>query len=261
MASLNTLYKNFIDKNEGDTVSGVKTFAFNPTYINNTLNLVSNPFIGLASINFNNLSGSVLSSLRLNQSSQSINIDTSSQVLTVRKNGSSIININESIMTIPTSINLTYTTIPTLTPYHVGFNYGASTTSYTGNKSTYGTHFAYHSLNSVPLPVGKYLITINAAVSGVSSAVWTVNPFRVGYTLGTTSTPWNNTQFPLLATTTIYFNGTNANYQFNVCAVVSITEDNSYLSAYTSNTLPSGQTLPSGSVQSGISSYYVVRIA
>ena len=256
LATLNALY---INKIGGSDTTGTKTFS-NPTLLESTLSIKPD-VLGVSSVNFYDSTNTLKSQIENDGTAQSINSLTLANGLNILKNSSIVATLHSTVMRF-NSLSMTYSDLPTLTPYHIGFNYGSNTQSYTGNKLTIGRHLAYSSQNAVALPIGTYLIAINAALGFVANPITgTCNPFIVGYTLGPSSNPASNTGRAVFVSPNAYeAQGYNANYQFNVTALVKITADNRYLCAYTSNDITAVFSTGSAACQSGVASYYVIRV-
>ena len=258
----------FINKKIGSSPTGNKYFTTNQTFFNDSLNLVSKAN-NITQINFYDPSpiyviiNGVLTAITQSVISStlddlSFNCQALTNGLSIYKNNTLQYYLNNSIINIP-SFGYNYNSLPTYTINNIGFNYGSTTTSYTGNKSVIGTYYAYSSTNSVALPIGVYLITVNAVLSGVGNpSNYLVSQFQAGYTLGQSITPASNIATPLMSNGNYSFN-TNLQYEQNLSSVVNVTQDNSYLSAYSKIII--SIVSASGAIQSGIASYFVVRIA
>lgn len=256
-ASLNQLKQYFIDKtNETNetTVTGEITFNSNPVTFNALDMDISAP------IKF-------YDELSAHQSSifndgTTLYIDTKSNNFKVTSGSTTsptnLLLLSSSSLQFPKTLKYNYTTAPTYTSAQIGYSYGSNTIGYTGNRTTLGSFSAYGSGTLVPLPIGTYIININSALGGVGTANLVCSSFVVGYSLGLGTSSSANPKFPLFTSSTYIFSSINANYNFSHCAVVNVTANNSYLGTYSIVTLSA---YVGGSLQSGISSYSVVRIA
>ena len=254
-ASFASLKPYFLNKFTGDTATGTKTITNGASCLN-PLNIAKTAF-SFPQISFKSNTGTLRGFLTFDYTTLTLDTQTLSNGLRILSNGNVLYSISPTIFQIPGIYGYSYSSSPSYTVNQIGFNYGTNTQSYTGNKTAIGTYLAYNSTNAVALPIGVYKIMINATLAGVATANAVVNPFIVGYTLGT-STASLNTPNPIWTSPRNYaFTGANFNFSINCIDIVSVTVPNSYLSAYTSTAIV---TFVAGSVQSGISSYSVIRI-
>ena len=160
LATLNALY---INKIGGSDTTGTKTFS-NPSFLESTLSIKPDA-LGVSSVNFYDSTNTLKASIQNDGTSQNINSLTLNNGLAILTNSSLIALFHKTRIKIWGSLSMSYSTLPTLTTSHIGFNYGSNTPAYTGNKVTIARYLAYNSQNAVPLPIGTYLITINAALA------------------------------------------------------------------------------------------------
>lgn len=254
-ASFASLKPYFLNKFIGDTATGTKTIT-SGARCSNPLNMVKTQF-AFPQINFKSNTGTLRGILTCDISTLILDTQTLGNGFRILSNGNVLYNISPTLFEIPGTYAYSFSSSPLYTVSQIGFNYGTNTPSYTGNKTAVGTYLAYNSTNAVALPIGVYKIMINATLAGVSSANLSVFPFIVGYTLGTNSTASLNTANPIWTSPRSYTFSANYNFSVNCVDIVTITVDNSYLSAYSSTRISA---YIIGSLQSGISSYSVIRI-
>ena len=113
----------------------------------------------------------------------------------VLSNGTTIMSVLSSGLSLAFPYTFGYTTPPTLTSAQVGYSYGATTPVSYSSLTAAGSTTIYNSLNQVALPVGVYYITVGYiySPSGFTGTVGSgASGLQIGYCLGTSATPSSN---------------------------------------------------------------------